>query len=108
MTTFLLPAVSSQIEHRLASAVRDGLASRPKRLPPWLFYDEAGSRLFDQITELPEYYLTRTERAILAAHAERMIARAAEQTGNEDVYKRQALRVSRLAVGSSASTSAGR
>ncbi len=56
----------------------EGLAARPKRLPPWLFYDEAGSRLFEAITELPEYYLTRTERGILAAHAGEMIARAAE------------------------------
>ena len=37
----------------------------PKRLPSKLFYDAAGSALFEQITELPEYYLTRTERAIL-------------------------------------------
>ena len=48
-----------------------------KRLPAWLFYDEAGSRLFDEITERPEYYLTRTERAILARHADAMLARAA-------------------------------
>jgi len=105
MTTFLLPAVSSQIEHRLASAVRDGLASRPKRLPPWLFYDEAGSRLFDQITELPEYYLTRTERAILAAHAERMIARATEQTGNEPAGNHSIrLRITELGAGSADKT----
>jgi len=56
--------------------VREGLTSRPKRLPAWLFYDEAGSRLFDAITELPEYYLTRTERGILTAHAAEMIAQA--------------------------------
>jgi L-histidine N-alpha-methyltransferase len=37
-----------------------------KTLSPWLFYDERGSQLFEQITALPEYYLTRTERAILA------------------------------------------
>jgi L-histidine Nalpha-methyltransferase len=51
--------------------------SRPKRLPAWLFYDDAGSRLFDAITELPEYYLTRTERAILARHAGDMLTHAA-------------------------------
>lgn len=50
-------------------AVREGLTTTPKSLPPWLFYDETGSRLFEAITDLPEYYLTRTERAILAAHA---------------------------------------
>jgi L-histidine Nalpha-methyltransferase len=46
-----------------------GLAASPKTLPPWLFYDELGSQLFEQITELPEYYLTRTERAIFAQYA---------------------------------------
>ena len=50
---------------------------RPKRLPAWLFYDCAGSRLFDEITRLPEYYLTRTERSILAANAAEIVARAA-------------------------------
>jgi dimethylhistidine N-methyltransferase len=57
--------------------VRAGLSTRPRRLPPWLFYDEEGSLLFERITELPEYYLTRTERGILTAHAGEMIARAA-------------------------------
>ena len=66
-----------QVAERVASAVREGLASRPRRLPPWLFYDEAGSRLFDQITELPEYYLTRTERGILESYAGEMIEAAA-------------------------------
>jgi len=61
----------------VAAAVNDGLFSTPKTLPAWLFYDEAGSRLFDQITELPEYYLTRTERAIFSAYAAEIIALAA-------------------------------
>jgi dimethylhistidine N-methyltransferase len=52
-----------------ASAVREGLSARPKWLPAKLFYDEVGSALFEQITELPEYYLTRTERAIFESHA---------------------------------------
>jgi L-histidine Nalpha-methyltransferase len=76
--TAAFPTAGERITERVASAVREGLASHPKRLPPWLFYDEAGSQLFDQITELPEYYLTRTERAILAAHAGEMIGRAAD------------------------------
>jgi dimethylhistidine N-methyltransferase len=78
MTTIAFPACTAQIEERVASAVREGLTARPKWLPPWLFYDAAGSRLFDRITELPEYYLTRTERGILATHAGAMIAQAAE------------------------------
>jgi dimethylhistidine N-methyltransferase len=40
-----------------------------KSLPAWLFYDERGSNLFEEITTLPEYYLTRTERSLLATHA---------------------------------------
>jgi len=77
MTSAVSPAVLPQIESALASAVRRGLASHPRRLPPWLFYDDLGSQLFDQITELPEYYLTRTERAILAARAPAIVALAA-------------------------------
>ena len=44
----------------------DGLLAPRKTLPPALFYDEEGCRLFYRITELPEYYLTRTERLLLA------------------------------------------
>ena len=52
-----------------ALAAREGLSANPKRLPSWLFYDEAGSALFEQITDLPEYYLTRTERTIFESYA---------------------------------------
>jgi dimethylhistidine N-methyltransferase len=76
MTAAASPAVAQQLDEQVSAAVREGLTSRPKRLPAWLFYDEAGSRLFDAITELPEYYLTRTERGILTAHAAEMIAQA--------------------------------
>jgi uncharacterized SAM-dependent methyltransferase len=47
-----------------------GMNARPKRLEPKFFYDEAGSRLFERICELPEYYPTRCETAILDDHAE--------------------------------------
>jgi L-histidine N-alpha-methyltransferase len=53
----------------IADDVLSGLIATPKTLPPRLFYDDAGSRLFEQITGLPEYYLTRTERIILEANA---------------------------------------
>ena len=53
----------------LAADVRDGLSATPKELPPKWFYDDRGSELFDEITRLPEYYPTRTERSILIAHA---------------------------------------
>jgi L-histidine N-alpha-methyltransferase len=49
--------------------VRRGLTSEPKSLPSKYFYDERGSRLFEQITELPEYYPTRAEREALETHA---------------------------------------
>lgn len=46
-----------------------GLSQSPKTLPPRYFYDDRGSELFEQICSLPEYYLTRTETAILRRHA---------------------------------------
>jgi len=49
----------------LISDVRAGLTATPKQLPPRWFYDERGSELFDAITELPDYYHTRTETSIL-------------------------------------------
>jgi dimethylhistidine N-methyltransferase len=49
----------------VASEITRGLAQTPKSLPSYLFYDAAGSELFEQITALPEYYLTRTELRIL-------------------------------------------
>ena len=51
-----------------AAEAAAGLAAQPARMPPKFFYDALGSRLFDAITELPEYYPTRTEAAIFAAH----------------------------------------
>ncbi len=58
----------------LRSDVRAGLTSTPKTLPPKWFYDERGSKLFDEITRLVEYYPTRTERSILTAHAAEIAA----------------------------------
>jgi L-histidine N-alpha-methyltransferase len=54
---------------RLAADVREGLTKTPVEIPPKWFYDEKGSQLFDDITELPEYYPTRTEAAILTEHS---------------------------------------
>src|ERR1700727_4027006 len=53
----------------LRADVRAGLTAVPKTLPPKYFYDERGSALFDEITRLPEYYLTRAETEILEARA---------------------------------------
>jgi len=73
-------ATSKQLQYVadpvMAREVRDGLSATPKRLPSKLFYDEAGSALFEQITELPEYYLTRTESAIFEDYAGEILAAA--------------------------------
>jgi L-histidine Nalpha-methyltransferase len=78
-----------QIEHLISSTepseeelhpgsdVVRGLSQQPKTLPPRYFYDDRGSQLFEQICTLPEYYLTRTEMAILQACA----AEIAHRTG---------------------------
>ena len=68
----------SRLESRLsrgpfAAAVVTGLSQAQKSLPCRFFYDARGSALFERITQLPEYYPTRTETAILAAHARDMI-----------------------------------
>ncbi|PSH04977.1 MAG: L-histidine N(alpha)-methyltransferase [Acidobacteria bacterium] len=61
-----------------AREVFHGLTSLPKRLSPRLFYDAAGSALFEQITEQPEYYLTSTEQSIFERYAPEMIRAAGE------------------------------
>jgi len=95
MNSAASPALNAQIDEQVASAVREGLTACPKRLPPWLFYDATGSRLFDRITELPEYYLTRTERSILTAHAAAMVALVAQG---------ERLRIAELGAGSADKT----
>jgi L-histidine N-alpha-methyltransferase len=56
--------------------VERGLGREQKELSPKYFYDARGSELFDRITELPEYYLTRAERALLGAFAQPWLRRA--------------------------------
>ncbi|MFD7846927.1 L-histidine N(alpha)-methyltransferase [Nocardia sp. NPDC059764] len=63
----------------LREDVRRGLTAEPKWLPPKWFYDARGSELFEKITELPEYYPTRTERALL----ERVVGEIARIAGVE-------------------------
>jgi L-histidine N-alpha-methyltransferase len=57
----------------LEADVREGLLGTPKRIPPKHFYDDRGSVLFDRICETPEYYPTRTERALLQTHADELM-----------------------------------
>ena len=61
--------LSEDDERSLANDVLDGLTKPFKELAPKHFYDARGSELFEQITELPEYYPTRTELAILRDNA---------------------------------------
>ena len=57
----------------LEEDVRHGLTASPKSLPPKYFYDTIGAKLFEDITRLPEYYLTRTEAALLEKLAPRLM-----------------------------------
>jgi len=67
--TALRAAPSVETADSFASDVLEGLTAKPKRLSPKYFYDLAGSALFERITQLPEYYPTRCEIAILRQHA---------------------------------------
>src|SRR5438067_2103332 len=74
MTALARPAIvpkgAQSVATRFAADVLEGLAATPKRLPAKYFYDDAGSRLFEEITELPEYYPTRAELRILESSAQ--------------------------------------
>jgi L-histidine Nalpha-methyltransferase len=59
------PYTVRRSREQMLSDVRAGLSAAPKQLSPKYFYDERGSELFEEITHLPEYYLTRSERALL-------------------------------------------
>ncbi len=80
-----LPPLSEAVLTPLGAEVFRGLSARPRTLSPWLFYDAEGSRLFEAITELPEYYVTRAEREILAARADEIIASAGD--GHLSIYE---------------------
>ncbi len=63
--------------------LRGSLSERPRRIPSKYFYDERGSELFEEICELPEYYPTRTERALLESHATEIV----EESGAEELVE---------------------
>ena len=77
--------------------VQRGLLRRPRSLPPWMFYDARGSRIFERITQLPEYYPTRTERNILASCCDAIIAAACPD-------KSDAVRLVELGAGTASKT----
>ena len=91
----MIEAPEALHEAVLREAVR-GLnvaAGTQKTLSPWLFYDERGSALFEQITDLPEYYLTRAERSIFERYADEILA-----------YARGPLTIAELGAGTAAKT----
>jgi L-histidine Nalpha-methyltransferase len=100
--TTISPAVDlvcqSALEARteLIREVQNGLHSRPRSLKPWMLYDELGSRLFEEITALPEYYPTRTERSLLESRADAIVASACAHS--------QPLRVVELGAGTASKT----
>ena len=75
MAALLQPVTSfSSPDSAFARDVVAGLSATPKRVPPKYFYDAEGSRLFEEITQLPEYYLTRSELEILEKNAAEIAA----------------------------------
>ena len=65
MTDVAAGAPAAAADPALLREIAEGLSRPQKELSPRFFYDERGSRLFEEITRLPEYYLTRTERGLL-------------------------------------------
>src|SRR4051812_42162980 len=81
----------------LIMEVQRGLLRRPRSLAPWIFYDARGSRIFERITQLPEYYPTRTERNVLASYCDAIIAAAC-------LDKSEAVRLVELGAGTASKT----
>lgn len=86
----------------MAMDVAAGLLATPKTLSPKYFYDAAGSVLFEEITTLPEYYLTPTEHSILTRHAREILQASAN--GQGAAFPRQHLTLLELGAGSAAKT----
>src|SRR5580700_4282299 len=60
---------AEEVRSQMRTDALKGLQGAAKSIPPVWFYDERGSRLFEEITQLPEYYPTRAERVLLQRHA---------------------------------------
>ncbi|MFT5392807.1 MAG: L-histidine N-alpha-methyltransferase [Gammaproteobacteria bacterium] len=79
MSTILAPSIVTLSTHNsqeeLARDIVKGMDSSPKAIPSKYFYDEHGGQLFGAITQLPEYYLTRAETALIRRHASTIVAR---------------------------------
>lgn len=94
---YRVPPLDESDRLSVARAVVRGLTASVKRLPSWLLYDCEGSRLYERITALPEYYPTRTEEAIVRAHADDIVE--ASRRGSPE-----ALTVIELGAGSATKT----
>jgi L-histidine Nalpha-methyltransferase len=70
---FDVHADALELQAMLEEDVRRGLSARPRWLPPKYFYDETGAKLFDRITTLPEYYLTRVEESLIGRFAREIV-----------------------------------
>jgi len=68
------PYTVHRSRQQMVRDVREGLTKSPRQLSPKYFYDERGSELFEEITQLPEYYLTRAERMLLEQRISEIIA----------------------------------
>jgi L-histidine N-alpha-methyltransferase len=68
------PYTVRRSRQQMVRDVRQGLTKVPKELSPKYFYDERGSELFEEITQLPEYYLTRSERSLLEQRISEIVA----------------------------------
>ncbi|MES2220270.1 MAG: L-histidine N(alpha)-methyltransferase [Acidobacteriota bacterium] len=99
LDSVLTPAIQLPPKESLgvARAAVAGLSAKQKSLPAWLFYDVAGSRLFEEITCLPEYYLTSLEQSIFSRYAAEIVA---EAVGSVE----QPLSVVELGAGSASKT----
>lgn len=72
------PSAEGESLARMRTEILAGLSARPRRIPSKYLYDAKGGEIFRQITDLPEYYLTRCEREILHAHKRRIVAELAD------------------------------
>ena len=100
-------AVLNSNVYAVASAARSGLTQTRKSLPPWLFYDETGSDLFEQITQLPEYYLTRIERGLFEQYSCEILhamGLARPETTSRAVPLQNQLTIVELGAGTAAKT----
>jgi L-histidine Nalpha-methyltransferase len=78
--TLIEREIAARRRETMLADVREGLSKPQRELPPKYFYDERGSQLFEEITQLPEYYLTRAEREILVARVHEIVGITAART----------------------------